>query len=92
LEGIECQHAEDRLYEEQAKKRQLAASSCLHILTCDGGIKPYPGAYTGLGCAVEFATGTPRAPPGFVICRSRAKPLKVPFTMSVTMETAKLRL
>jgi hypothetical protein len=33
-----------------------------------------------------------RGAPGFVICRSRANPLNVPFTMSVTIDTAKLRL
>jgi hypothetical protein len=36
--------------------------------------------------------GPARAPPGFVICLSRANPLKVPFTMSVTIDTARLRL
>jgi hypothetical protein len=39
-----------------------------------------------------LASGPARAPPGLVIWRSRAKPLKVPFTMSVTIETASDRL
>lgn len=39
-----------------------------------------------------LATGPGRAPPGLVICRSRAKPLKVPFTMSVTIDTASDKL
>lgn len=62
------------------------------MLTCEGGINPYPGAYTGRGWAMGLPRGPARAPPGFVICLSNANPLKVPFTMSVTIDTARLRL
>jgi hypothetical protein len=39
-----------------------------------------------------LGSGPARAAPAFVIWRSKAKPLKVPFTMSVTIDTASDRL
>lgn len=74
------------------RRKRGGRPAAARLLTCEGGINPYPGAYTGRGCAIGLPTGPGRPPPGFVICLSSAKPLNVPLTMSVTIDTARLRL
>jgi hypothetical protein len=70
---------------------QQATLPGAHVgLTWLGGMRPYPGAYTGRGCAMPLGSTGALGPPGKVL--NKANPLKVPFIMSVTMLTAKLKL